>query len=132
MRSPNGKFEVFKINYTEVRMGSPLFGSLDIIGSPVKLGERWFGEPMCFSPDSKYLAIQELYSSKDGGPNTKLILIELETGKEIFVKRLKGGFLNPVKWETDGLTFIQKKYQNFKWHSKELMFNLEKKVIEKN
>ena len=53
MRSPNGKFEVFKINYTEVRMGSPLFGSLDIIGSPVKLGERWFGEPMCFSPDSK-------------------------------------------------------------------------------
>ncbi len=96
MKSPDNKFEIQKIDYIEIRMGSPLFGQLEIIGSPIDLKERSFGEPMCFSPDSKYLAVQELLSGIT--PITKLLLIELETGREIKVRQLSRGFLNPVYW----------------------------------
>ena len=95
MRSPDNKYEVQKIDYNEVRMGSPLFGSLKLKGSPVDLNERLFGEPMCISSDSKYLAVQELIIGQGNSPNTKLVVINLETGKEITVRNLSGGFLNP-------------------------------------
>jgi hypothetical protein len=101
MKSPDNKYEVQKIDYNEVRMGSPLFGSLKVKGSPVNLKGRLFGEPMCISPDSKYLAVQELNIGKDGSPNTKLVLIDLAIGNEITVRHLSGGFINPLSWESN-------------------------------
>ncbi len=48
MKTPDGRREVVKSNYTEVRMGSPLFGSIAIHGGIAETTGRTFGEAMSF------------------------------------------------------------------------------------
>jgi len=101
MKSPDGRYEVKKSRYTEVRMGSPEFGKLTIEGCSVNLRGRRFGHPVCFSPDSRYLAIQELKITPEGAPDTRLLLIDLAAGRQKTIGRLSGGFLTPIAWTDD-------------------------------
>ncbi len=101
MKSPDGKYVVKKAHYTEIRMGSPEFGEMTVEGSSVNLRGRLFGHPVSFSPDSRYLAVQELKISGVNTPITKLLLIDLAAGKQRTIHRLEGGFLTPLSWKDD-------------------------------
>ncbi|WP_157772447.1 hypothetical protein [Lacunisphaera limnophila] len=101
MKSPNGKFETVCTNYGEVRMGSPLFGSIEIRGLKRQFEERLFGEAMAFSPDSRYFAISELVDGGRNGPVSRVVVVELRQGYEYIATPSSPGLIRSVAWKPE-------------------------------
>ena len=85
MNSPDGQREVATSNYFEVRMGSPLFGSIEVRGGLAATAGRLFGEAMSFSADSRFLAIEEYLSTSGTGPHTRVVVFDLAAGTDVVV-----------------------------------------------
>ncbi len=81
VKSPDSRFEIRVFEKTEYRMGSPQYGRVDILNSPCDTEGYSLGEILAFSPDSRFLAIDELVSWRRH-PRTRVIVFELAAGNE--------------------------------------------------
>jgi hypothetical protein len=97
MKSPNGKYEVLKHDFNEIRMGSPWFGHISVLGSNLRTNVRIFGEAMAFSPDSRFLAVEELVADHPA-PHTKALVFEVAEMRQHFVHEQKPGFIKRFVW----------------------------------
>src|ERR1051325_315121 len=76
IQSPDGKYAVERHDdFGEIAMGSPAFGHVTIHGTEGQIPDRLYGEAVVFSPDSRFVALEELYETTPF--RTKLIAIEL-------------------------------------------------------
>lgn len=104
MKSPDGKYAVMQINYNEVRMGTPLYGTIKIQGATIDTSGE-FGEPMAFSEDSRFLAVEELVDASQG-PHTHAVVFDLERKRRIIVHVQNPGVIKRFSWSMDGLLTI--------------------------
>ncbi|HEY1174048.1 MAG TPA: hypothetical protein VGH19_21965 [Verrucomicrobiae bacterium] len=104
MKSPNGKYEVVPSGYNEVRMGTPLYGSVKVLGTSMDTAGE-FGEVMAFSADSRFLAVEELVDSSQG-PNTHAVVFDLERKRKIIVHVQNPGIIKRLAWSAEGLLTI--------------------------
>ena len=90
----------------EIRFG-PSYYSLHIqnLGH---LKSRIFGKTFLWSPNSRYLVVQEwMTTSESDYPWTRLLLIDFQTGLGKWLAGVKGGWIRPVKFE-DGKIIYEK------------------------
>ena len=89
----------------EIRFG-PAYYSLVI--DTISFGARVFGVSYLWSPNSRYFAVQEWETTSEGhGPQTRLLLIDLETKQECVLSRAQQGFIVPRKFENDRLIYTK-------------------------
>jgi hypothetical protein len=101
MKSPNGQYEVVTRDYGEVRMGSPEFGSIEIRGASLDTSGE-FGAAMAFSPDSRFLAVEQLVDTVPG-PHTRAVVLDLERRRCIIIHDQNPGFIRRFAWSPEGL-----------------------------
>lgn len=114
--SPNGEVYVeFGEDFGEISMGSPEFGEIRIRRvddvekdefrlfakkkepNVVDFGERLFSGAAIFSPDSRFVALEQLV---EGRPlRTQLMVVNVERGKIFFAAAPSIGTVTPVRWE---------------------------------
>ncbi|ACX88239.1 hypothetical protein F6Q07_02385 [Pectobacterium parmentieri] len=91
----------------DIRFGPPYF-SLSI--DDKELADRVFGKEMLWSPDSRYLVVQEWLSTAErDGPQTALLCIDVREERQCKVSQATGGFIVPVRFEDDNLIY-EKRY----------------------
>ena len=101
IESPNGKYSVEQHDdFGEIGMGSPSFGHITIRGTEGQLPDRLYGEAVVFSPDSRFVALEELDQTSPF--RTKLIVVELPRGRIITVRTQSQGTATPLRWATAG------------------------------
>lgn len=105
MKSPNGQYEVVLHDFGEVRMGSPPFGRIEIRGASFDTAGQSFGELMAFSPDSRFLAVEQLASTAPG-PHTRAVVFDFERKRQLIVHNQNPGLLRRFAWSPDGLLAI--------------------------
>jgi hypothetical protein len=97
--SPSGRYSVERHDdYGEIGMGSPAFGHLTIHGVESQLPDRLYGEAVVFSPDSRFVALEELFETTPF--RTKLIVVELPRCKIFTVRVQPQGTVTPVRWDS--------------------------------
>lgn len=101
MTSPDGRFEVVCSGFMEVRMGSPLLGSIEVRGLKRRFDGRQFGEAMAFSPDSRFFAIAELVDGGCDGPISRVVVLELSANREFVATPSAPGLIRSVAWTSD-------------------------------
>jgi hypothetical protein len=90
---------------SEVRFG-PGYYSLTV--DKISFGERVFGNSYLWSPDSRFFAIQEWETTSESrGPQTRLLLIDLDLKQECMLSRAERGFIVPQKFEKDKLIYTK-------------------------
>jgi hypothetical protein len=93
----------------EIRFG-PAYYSLTI--DKISFAERVFGNSYLWSPDSRYFAVQEWETTSEGrGPQTRLLLIDLDLKQECVLCRAEKGFVVPQKFEKDKLIYTKEYYR---------------------
>jgi hypothetical protein len=105
MKSPNGQYNLLKADFKEIRMGSPLFGTIELRGSRVDT-QGSFGEPMAFSPDSKFLAVEHLVDATASGPHVQVVVLELQSQRRLVVHDQNPGLVRRFEWTADGALTI--------------------------
>src|SRR5262245_12096154 len=106
MTSPDGQYEVVMHDYSEVRMGSPEFGSIEIRGAALDTSGE-FGVAMAFSPDSRFLATEQLVGTVPG-PHTRAVVFDFERRRRIIVHDQNPGCIRRFSWSLDGLLSVVK------------------------
>jgi hypothetical protein len=97
IQSPDAKYSVERHDdFGEIGMGSPLFGHVTIRGTEGQLPERLYGEAAVFSPDSRFVALEELFETTPF--RTKLVVVELPRCKVFTVRVPPQGRATPVRW----------------------------------
>jgi hypothetical protein len=97
--SPDNKHDAILEYLSEIRFG-PAYYPLMI--NKIFFGERIFGVSYLCSRYSRYFAIQEWEMiSEGGGPQTHLLLIDVETEREGILSRAEKGFIRPKNFEGD-------------------------------
>jgi hypothetical protein len=102
MKSPNGQYEIIMENYGEIRMGSPAYGRIKILGASFDTSNMEFGVPMAFSPDSRFLAVEQLVSSSSG-PDIRVVVFDFEQRDQSFVHAQNPGIVRRFSWSAKGL-----------------------------
>ena len=98
--SPDGKYSVEQHeDFGEIGMGSPLFGHITINGTDARLSDGFYGEPVVFSPDSRFVALEELVETSPF--RTRLVVVELPKGKMHLVRLQPRGTVTPLRWDGD-------------------------------
>jgi len=99
IQSPNGKYSVDQQDdYGEIGMGSPAFGHIVFRGADVQFRDSLFGEAVMFSPDSRFVALEQLVDTRPF--RTKLIAVELPRGTVHFIRLQPQGTATPQRWES--------------------------------
>jgi hypothetical protein len=89
----------------EVRFG-PAHYSLTV--DKISFGERVFGHSYLWSPDSHFFAVQEWETNSESrGPQTRLLLIDVDLNQECVLSRAERGFIVPQKFEKDKLIYTK-------------------------
>ncbi len=101
MKSPDGKYQVEQINYNEVRMGTPLYGSIKISGLTMDTSGQ-YGQAMAFSPDSRFLAVEELVDTSQG-PHTHAVVFDFSRKRKIIVHVQNPGIIRRFSWSPTNL-----------------------------
>jgi hypothetical protein len=79
IQSPDGRYSVEQQDdYGEIGMGSPAFGHIIFGGADVQFPDELFGEAVLFSPNSRFVALEQLVETRPF--RTKLIAVELPRG----------------------------------------------------
>jgi WD40 repeat protein len=102
--SPDGRYKVVKWDFQEIRMGSPLFGRIEIQGSNCGLVDGEFAEQFAFSNDSRFLAAAKLGDTRLG-PHIQVIVFDLAQGSRTSVFD-HYGLIHDIQWEPDGYLSI--------------------------
>ena len=103
--SPDNKHQAVLGYLSEIRFG-PAYYSLAM--DEIRFGERVFGNSFLWSSDSRYFAIQEWGTVREGeGPQTHLLLIDLDRRRECVLSRAEKGFIAPKKFENDKLIYVK-------------------------
>jgi hypothetical protein len=99
IQSPDGKYSVEKHDdYGEIGMGSPAFGHITFRGADVQFPDSLFGEAVVFSPDSRFVALEQLVETRPF--RTKLVAVELPRGMVHFIRLQPQGTATPQRWES--------------------------------
>jgi hypothetical protein len=99
IQSPDGKYAVEQQDdYGEIGMGSPAFGHITFRGADVQFRDYLFGEAVVFSPDSRFVALEQLVETRPF--RTKLIAVELPRGTVHFIRLQQQGTATPQRWES--------------------------------
>ncbi len=99
IQSPDGKYAVEQQDdYGEIGMGSRAFGHIIFRGADVQFPDYLFGEAVVFSPDSRFVALEQLVESTPF--RTKLIAVELPRGTVHFIRLQPQGTVTPHRWES--------------------------------
>jgi hypothetical protein len=99
IQSPDAKYSVeLHEDFGEIGMGSPLFGHITIRGTEGQLPDRLYGETVVFSPDSRFVALEELFGTSPF--RTKLVVVELPRCTVFTVRVQPQGRATPVRWAT--------------------------------
>ncbi len=99
IQSPDEKYSVEQQNdYGEIGMCSPAFGHITFRGAEVQFPDYLFGEAVVFSPDSMFVALEQLVENRPF--RTKLIAVELPRGTVHFIRLQPQGTATPDKWES--------------------------------
>lgn len=107
-KSPNMLHEAVMKYLGEIRFGPPYYA---LVIDNLSFGGRVFGNAFLWSPDSRFFAVQEWEStSETQGPNTRLLLIDLETRRECVLSRAEQGFIIPKQFDHDKLIYTKKYY----------------------
>ncbi len=103
--SPDKKKQAKFIYEWEIRFG-PAYFKLELNG--LKVSDKLFGDKLFWSPDSKYLAVEEwLTTDYQKGPITRLLLFDLINNKMSAFKIINKGFLRKVEFSSDRLVYIK-------------------------
>ena len=106
--SPDTKHRAVLNDLSEIRFGPPYY--LWMIDE-IRFGDRIFGDSYLWSPDSRFSAIQEWETIIEGrGPQTHLLLIDLETERECILSRAEKGFIVPKQFENDKLIYLKEHF----------------------
>ncbi|MDB5159662.1 MAG: hypothetical protein JWR50_4369 [Mucilaginibacter sp.] len=106
IQSPNGKYAVEQQDdYGEIGMGSPAFGHITFRGADVQFPDYLFGEAVVFSPDSRFVALEQLVETRPF--RTKLIAVELPRGTVHFIRLQPQGTATPQRWESTTRLFYR-------------------------
>ena len=104
--SPNMLYQAVLKYLGEIRFGPPYYA---LVIDNLSFGGRVFGNAFLWSPDLRFFAVQEWEStSETQGPNTRLLLIDLETRRECVLSRADGGFILPKQFDHDKLIYTKK------------------------
>jgi len=107
--SPDGKHNAALEYSGEVRFG-PVFYTLAV--DRISFESRAFGNKFLWSPDSRFFAIQEWETTSEGhGPQTHLLLIDVETKRECILSRAEKGFIIPKNFENDKLIYTKEYHE---------------------
>ena len=99
IQSPDGKYAVEQHDdFGEIGMGSPAFGHITFRGADVQFPDYLFGEAVVFSPDSRFVALEQLVETRPF--RTKLIAVELPRGTVHFIHLQPQGTATPQRWES--------------------------------
>ncbi len=99
IQSPDGKYSVEQHDdFGEIGMGSPWFGHITIHGTKAQPPNQLYGEAALFSPDSRFVALEELFETRPF--RTKLVVVELPRCKIFTVRVQPHGRATPVRWVT--------------------------------
>ncbi len=99
IQSPGGKYSVEKHDdFGEIGMGSPCFGHITIHGAKGQPPDRLYGDAIVFSPDSRFVALEELFETTPF--RTKLVVVELPRCKVFTVRVQTQGTATPLRWST--------------------------------
>ena len=99
IQSPDGKYAVEQQDdYGEIGMGSPAFGHIIFRGVDVEFPDYLFGEAVVFSPDSRFVALEQLVETRPF--RTKLVVIALPRGTIHFIRLQPQGTATPQRWES--------------------------------
>lgn len=89
----------------EIRFG-PEYYSLTL--DNISFGERVFGKSYLWSPDSRYFAVQEWETTTEShGPQTRLLLVDLQLKKQCVLSRAEQGFIVPRNFEKEKLIYTK-------------------------
>jgi hypothetical protein len=103
--SPDKIHQAKFIYESEIRFG-PAYFRLEING--IQISGKLFGDKLFWSPDSKYLAVEEwMTTDYQKGPVTRLLLLDLENKKMSAFKIISKGFLRKVEFLNDRLIYIK-------------------------
>jgi hypothetical protein len=106
--SPNGKHKANLIYAGEMRFGPPYF-RLEIDGEPVP--NRIFGDRLCWSGDSRYLATEEwLTTDYQAGPITRVLLIDLEKKQASTFREIEKGFAENFRFQENKFLYAKRYY----------------------
>jgi hypothetical protein len=74
-------------------------------------GDRIFSKSYLWSPDSRFFAIQEWETTSEGrGPQTHLLLIDVEGKRACILSRADQGFIVPRRFDKDKLIYTKEYY----------------------
>jgi len=91
INSPDGGHVVHLEFEGEIRFG-PVYFSITLDGRSLR--PRIFGNSILWSPDSRYVAVQEWMTiDYKSGPKTKLVVIDVIRGSEADIVLVDGGFV---------------------------------------
>lgn len=107
--SPDQRHEVQWIDLGEIPFG-PAYGEIKIQGQT--LAYRVFGRTVMWSPDSRYLALQEWLSTcRSQGPYTKLLILDFVKQQRLEASTAKGGFISPLRFEQDKVIYLKEYFK---------------------
>jgi len=105
VQSPNKLYKVILKYLGEIRFGPPYYS---LMVGELSFENRVFGRSCLWSPDSRFLAVQEWESTNEGqGPKTRLLLFDIEQKRECVLSRAEQGFIVPKKFEGDKLVYAK-------------------------
>ena len=100
MKSPNGQYEVERIPGKEVRMDGMEFGRFRIKGASFDTSKMTVGNPIEFSPDSRFLAVAQLVGTVPG-PHSRALIFDFEQHRQIHVHDKNPGVIIRFAWSDD-------------------------------
>lgn len=125
--SPDGSHAAKFLYAGEIRFGPPYY-KVEVDGrllSKLSLQKRVFGVGCLWSSDSRYLALSEWLSRLESrGPDTQLVVIDIQNRREHVVERMRGGFADPVRFEGNTLFYAKARYDREGPHVDTCSFDL--------
>jgi hypothetical protein len=79
-------------------MGSPAFGHITIHGARAQFPDYLFGEVIVYSPDSRFVALEQLVETTPF--RTKLVVVDLPRGTVYAVRIQPQGSATPERWDS--------------------------------
>ena len=92
-----------------MRIAQSLYRRKRIWINRLDLSGRFFGDFLLWSPDSRYLAVQEWLTTEEAeGPHTALLVIDFAKQRQCRISEAKRGFICPLSFEGDVAVYYKR------------------------